>query len=341
MHLGGYVKIHRSILEWEWYADLITKSVFFHCLISANFKPRSWKGVEVKRGQFVTSISHFSSEISISAQQLRTALKKLEKSGEIIVASTNKNTLITVTKFDTYQVVEDSEEQTNNKQITNNQQTNNKQITNNQQQRKNVKKDKKDKKDKKEGEKEKSTPSKKIHLVVSETIQNQDANHFKTKEDNALWHNCQNLPQILTQNQDLVLSPTEQLLERKKGTWTSLDMTLNGGYELPKAWSEQFKDFVLGFWIYLESKKDRRWGVARTINGQAEIINGFLKQYTEVQIIESINECMDCGNLSFNPAWTKNRKDAKNIKNENENQKDKVQILNGDLKHLNKWQNEK
>jgi hypothetical protein len=60
---------------------------------------------------------------------VRTALKKLENTNEIIIKSTNKFTLITICKYCDYQSTENDVQQTNNKQITNKQQTNNKQIT--------------------------------------------------------------------------------------------------------------------------------------------------------------------------------------------------------------------
>ena len=41
---GGFIKIHRSLLEWEWYQDTNTKTVFIHLLLTANYKDKNWKG---------------------------------------------------------------------------------------------------------------------------------------------------------------------------------------------------------------------------------------------------------------------------------------------------------
>ena len=46
----GWVKLHRQLLDWEWYTDINTKVVFLHCLIKANWEDKRWRGVVIKRG---------------------------------------------------------------------------------------------------------------------------------------------------------------------------------------------------------------------------------------------------------------------------------------------------
>lgn len=141
--MNGYIKLHRRMMEWEWYTDIPVKVLFLHILLKANHAEGRWKGEEIQRGQTVTSIRHLAKETGLSEQQVRTALHKLEKTGELTRKTTNKNTLISVEKYAQYQDHQaDINTQVNN-QITNKQQTNNKQITTN-------KKNKKNKKDKKE-----------------------------------------------------------------------------------------------------------------------------------------------------------------------------------------------
>jgi len=148
MILNGYVKLHRQIVEWEWYADSNTFRTFLHLLISANFEDKKWQGVMIKRGQLATSIQHIADPLGISIQNVKTALEKLEKTGEILRQSTSKFTIITVCKFDSYQGGFNDDQQTTNKPLTNDQQTTNKPLTNDQQQRKNDNKDKNTKEDK-------------------------------------------------------------------------------------------------------------------------------------------------------------------------------------------------
>lgn len=100
---SGFISINRKILEWEWYSDNNVKSLFVHCLLKANFKDKSWQGNTIKRGTFITSYGNLSSELNLSIKQIRTAFGKLIKTNEIITKGTNKNTLVTVVKYNDYQ----------------------------------------------------------------------------------------------------------------------------------------------------------------------------------------------------------------------------------------------
>jgi hypothetical protein len=66
-----------------------------------------------------------SSQIGLSVQATRTSLKKLEKGGEINKRSTNKFSIVSICKYDTYQC----RESPSNTPTTNEQQTNNKRAT--------------------------------------------------------------------------------------------------------------------------------------------------------------------------------------------------------------------
>jgi DNA-binding transcriptional regulator YhcF (GntR family) len=104
--MNGYIKLFRQFVEWEWYTDVNTKTVFLHCLMMANFKEKKWRGETIKRGQFITSLSHLSAECGVSIRGVRTALEKLEKTKEIIRQSTKIYTVITICKYDSYQTLE-------------------------------------------------------------------------------------------------------------------------------------------------------------------------------------------------------------------------------------------
>ena len=128
--MAGYIKLYRKFTDWEWYQDANATRVFLHLLLSANYEDKRWCGKLIKRGQLVTSLERLSDCLKLTIQQIRTALEKLESTGEINKQTTNQYSLITVCKFDCYQLTENTECQTDNKQITNECQTNNKQITN-------------------------------------------------------------------------------------------------------------------------------------------------------------------------------------------------------------------
>lgn len=133
--MEGWIKVHRKLVDWEWYNDINVKVVFLHLLLTANHKEKQWKGQTILRGQKLTSIEHLADDVGLTIQQTRTTLKKLKSTHEITIKTTNKNTLITIEKFNNYQFEIDEDNKQNNKQfnnlITNNQQTNNKQITTN------------------------------------------------------------------------------------------------------------------------------------------------------------------------------------------------------------------
>jgi len=124
---SGFIKIYRKISHWEWYDDKNTFFIFFHILISANYKPKLWHGIEIKRGQLVTSIAELAKSTSTSIQQTRSSINKLKATNDITITSTNKFTVITLTNYELY----NGHDFENNKQITNEitnqQQTNNKQ----------------------------------------------------------------------------------------------------------------------------------------------------------------------------------------------------------------------
>lgn len=132
---SGFIKLHRKITEWGWYSDSIAKDVFLHILLTASFKESEYRGYQIHPGQAVIGRKKMADELGYSEQQIRTALKKLESTGEISLLPTNRFTIATVENWESYQC--DNEEI--NQQITNNQPTDNQQITNNQPHLKNVK----------------------------------------------------------------------------------------------------------------------------------------------------------------------------------------------------------
>ena len=130
---GNFIKINRSILDWEWYPDINTTRLFLHLLLKANWKDARWQGYEIKRGSLVTSLQTLASETGLTVNKVRTALEHLQKTGEITSKTTNKFTLITIEKYGVFQDLQSNESQTkpqtNHNQITNKPQTNHNQIT--------------------------------------------------------------------------------------------------------------------------------------------------------------------------------------------------------------------
>ena len=100
---GGFIQLHRKIVEWEWYSNTNTFRLFVHCLLMANFTDGRFEGNEIKRGQFVTSLDHLSKQTRLSVRQVRVALDHLIMTGELTSQSFNRFRVITVVKYDVYQ----------------------------------------------------------------------------------------------------------------------------------------------------------------------------------------------------------------------------------------------
>lgn len=112
--MEGWIKIHRKILNWEWYDDINTKVLFFHLLLTANHQDKKWRGKIIKRGEKITSLAHLSEEVGLSIQQIRTSLSKLKSTNEITIKSTSKYTLISIEKYSDYQINENEINKQNN-----------------------------------------------------------------------------------------------------------------------------------------------------------------------------------------------------------------------------------
>ena len=111
-----FIKLYNKMLSWEWYDDVNTCRVFIHCLLKANWQPTKWHGIQLKAGQFVTSLTTLAEETCLTVSQVRTALEHLQSTNEIANKSQSKYRIITVNSWDEYQG--------NDKQIANKSQSN-------------------------------------------------------------------------------------------------------------------------------------------------------------------------------------------------------------------------
>lgn len=115
MH-DSFIKLNRKILEWEWYTDPNVSRLFIHCLIKANYRDKKWRGIDVKRGSFITSFDSLSKELKLSHRQIRTALSKLISTNEVTKQSTSQHTVIQVNNYSKYQ--EETSGKTNERQTS-------------------------------------------------------------------------------------------------------------------------------------------------------------------------------------------------------------------------------
>ena len=121
----GFIKLHRQILEWEWYKDANTMRLFLHFLLKANHKEKKWQGHTINKGSFITSLDNLVIETGLSKMQIRTAIKKLKLTHEITHETTRSFSIITINNWEQYQ---DNNTQ-DNIEITHKQHTDNTPIT--------------------------------------------------------------------------------------------------------------------------------------------------------------------------------------------------------------------
>lgn len=123
--MDGYILIHRKLLDWEWYSSINDTRLFIHCLLKANWKDGRFKGYEVPRGSFITSVSNLAEETGLTIQQVKTSINHLKLTNEITIETNHQFSIITIKKYNDYQLEQQTKQQTINKRLTNEQQTSN------------------------------------------------------------------------------------------------------------------------------------------------------------------------------------------------------------------------
>lgn len=126
--MQGWIKLHRQLLEWEWYDDVNTFRLFIHLILKASHKERKYKGVTIKIGQVMTGRKILSMETGLSEQKIRTSLERLKSTNEITIESSSQGTIIQLVNYEKYQVATDGS--TNDQPTINQQVTTNKNVKN-------------------------------------------------------------------------------------------------------------------------------------------------------------------------------------------------------------------
>ena len=113
MASDGYIKLFRSMMSWEWYTDANTMRVFLHILLNANHCDKEYRGMTIRRGQWLTSYGKIAAALGLSKKQVRLSIDKLKRTQEV---RTNRardgaqcGLLINVEKYSLYQSNEKDE----------------------------------------------------------------------------------------------------------------------------------------------------------------------------------------------------------------------------------------
>lgn len=101
--MSGWIKLHRSLLDWEWWDDEATTRLWITILLSVNHEQKKWKGQTIEAGQMLTSYASLAKKSGLSVQSVRTSINRLKSTHEITCESTHRFTLISVVKWADFQ----------------------------------------------------------------------------------------------------------------------------------------------------------------------------------------------------------------------------------------------
>lgn len=129
--INGFMFLHRKLLDWEWFDNSNMVHVWIYLLLKANYQDDCWHGIKIPRGSLITSVSCISKDTGLSIQNVRTCLNKLKLTGELTIKVTNNISIVTICKYDDYNVLENETNKRTNKQTNNEVTTSNNNIEDN------------------------------------------------------------------------------------------------------------------------------------------------------------------------------------------------------------------
>lgn len=132
----GWIRLYRKTMD----SFIMKNSHLYHfwgwCLLKASYRETKvcvgFTEVVLQPGQFIFGRKNASLETGMSEQTIRTCLKKLEKSENLTIKSTNKFSIVTIVNWDTYQYNDGVPNHQINHQVTSSQPASNQQVTSNQ-----------------------------------------------------------------------------------------------------------------------------------------------------------------------------------------------------------------
>ena len=117
----GWIKLHRSLIDWEWYSDLNVRALFFHLLLTVNHQDKKWQGRMIKKGSRITGRIQLAKECGLSEQNVRTSIKKLQLTNDLTITKDPKGSMFTVVNWLKYQETNQQINHKNNQPLTSDQ----------------------------------------------------------------------------------------------------------------------------------------------------------------------------------------------------------------------------
>lgn len=119
--MGGWIKLHRKILDNEIWSDVTTFRLFTLLLLRASHKNGvNVRGTEINRGQYLRSYSKLAEDLEykegrgykkVSKSTIMRSVRKLFDSGMVTVNETDSGTVFTIVNYHEYQRVGDDNEE--------------------------------------------------------------------------------------------------------------------------------------------------------------------------------------------------------------------------------------
>lgn len=103
---AGYIKLHRSLLDWQYWDDHNTTRLLIYFLVSVNYEPKKWMGIIINPGSMVTSYEKIAAQTQLSVKQIRRSIKVLIDDNQILQERALKGQMITLVKWDELQLEE-------------------------------------------------------------------------------------------------------------------------------------------------------------------------------------------------------------------------------------------
>ena len=104
----GWIKLHRKLLDNGVFYDAELFKIFIWCILKANRKPKEVSNIKLKAGQFITGRVSASEELHIKPSTVYDRMQKLKRMKYISIKSTTKFSIVSVLKYNDYQVVEEA-----------------------------------------------------------------------------------------------------------------------------------------------------------------------------------------------------------------------------------------
>jgi hypothetical protein len=125
---NGWIRLHRKTIDCGFFTNPSLSHFWIWCLLKATYEEYDqtvgFQNVHLLPGQFVYGRKTASAETGLSERTIRTCVETLLKLENLTIKSTNKFSVLTISKWDTYQKQQETNDHQTDQQPTNKRPTN-------------------------------------------------------------------------------------------------------------------------------------------------------------------------------------------------------------------------